>query len=158
MFYCLPKVEYVVLSDGNRISWQHCFFLLKTIPTLGVNTIAMHIPTDVLKGFLICIPKIYLQQEVIDVAGEEALELGLLFGTENLTPQEEETDVLCFAHLMLQEFAGAVFIAKQDKVHEANHIHFYSTYYSMLLKETNTYCLRNYAVLSTDCLDISHFP
>ena len=59
---------------------------------------------------------IYFQEEVIRVAGEEALELGLLFGTENLTPQEEETDVLCFAHLMLQEFTAGIFIGEQDKV------------------------------------------
>ena len=58
----------------------------------------------------------YLQEEVVRVAGEKALELGLLFGTENLTPQEEETDVFCFAHLMLQEFVAAIFIAGQDKV------------------------------------------
>ena len=57
------------------------------------------------------------QEEVIRVAGEESLELGLLFGTENLTPQEEETDVLCFAHLLIQEFVGAYFLSKFDKVH-----------------------------------------
>ena len=50
------------------------------------------------------------------MAGAEALELGLLFGTENLTPQEEETDVLCFLHLMLQEFAAAIFLSDQDIV------------------------------------------
>ena len=53
---------------------------------------------------------------MIRVAGEEALELGLLFGTENLTQQEEETDVLCFLHLMLQEFAAAIFLSEQDIV------------------------------------------
>ena len=53
---------------------------------------------------------------MIRVAGEDALELGLLFGTENLTPQEEETDVFCFQHLMLQEFVAAHFISLQDKV------------------------------------------
>ena len=56
------------------------------------------------------------QEEVIRLAGEEALELGLLFGTENLSPQEEETDVLCFLHLLLQEFAATKFIAEADKV------------------------------------------
>ena len=56
------------------------------------------------------------QEEVIRVAGEEALELGLLFGTENLTPQEEETDVLCFAHLLIQEFVAGYFVSKFDKV------------------------------------------
>ena len=59
---------------------------------------------------------IYFQEEVVRVAGEEVLELGLLFGTENLTPQEEETDVLSFAHLMLQEFTAGIFIGEQDKV------------------------------------------
>ena len=53
---------------------------------------------------------------MIRVAGEEALELRLLFGTENLTPQEEETDVLCFLHLLLHEFAATKFIAEADKV------------------------------------------
>ena len=56
------------------------------------------------------------QEEVIRLAGEEALELGLLFGTENLSPQEEETDVFTFQHLMLQEFVAAHFISQQDKV------------------------------------------
>ena len=59
---------------------------------------------------------IRFQEEVIRAAGEEAPELGLLFGTENLTPQEEETDVLCFAHPMLQEFVAAKFVTQQDKV------------------------------------------
>ena len=56
------------------------------------------------------------QEEVIRLAGEEALELGLLFGTENLSPQEEETDVFTFQHLMLQEFVASHFISQQDKV------------------------------------------
>ena len=60
------------------------------------------------------------QEEVISVAGEEALELGLLFGTENLTPQEEEMDVFCFQHLMLQEFVAAHFISQQDKVGQSS--------------------------------------
>ena len=55
---------------------------------------------------------------MIRVAGEEALELGLLFGTENLNPQEEETDVLCFAHLLIQEFVGGYFLSKFDKVYK----------------------------------------
>ena len=53
---------------------------------------------------------------MIRVAGKEALELGLLFGTENLTPQEEETDVLCFLHLLQQEFAAAIFLTEQPIV------------------------------------------
>ena len=44
----------------------------------------------------------------------KALELGLLFGTE--IPQGEEMDVLCFQHLLLQEFAAGVFISRQDFV------------------------------------------
>ena len=56
------------------------------------------------------------QEEVVAVAGEKALELGLLFGTENITPSEEETDDLCFTHLMLQEFAAAKFICVQSQV------------------------------------------
>ena len=54
------------------------------------------------------------QEEVIRVAGEEALELGLLFGTESM--EEDEADALCFAHLMLQEFAGGLYISEQDIV------------------------------------------
>ena len=50
------------------------------------------------------------------VAGEEALELGLLFGTEDLSPQEEEIDVLCFQHLLLEEFVAGHFISQQDMV------------------------------------------
>ena len=48
------------------------------------------------------------------MAGEKALDLGLLFGTE--IPQGEELDVLCFQHLMLQEFAAGVFVSIQDRV------------------------------------------
>ena len=58
----------------------------------------------------------HFQEEVIRVAGGEALELGLLFGTENMTHQEEKTDVLCFAHLMLQEFVAGSFISEQDEI------------------------------------------
>ena len=32
--------------------------------------------------------------------------------------QEEETDEVCFQHVMLQEFTAAVFIARLDKVGE----------------------------------------
>ena len=53
---------------------------------------------------------------MIRVAGKEALELGLLFGTEDLTSQEEETDVLCFLHLLLQEFAAAIFLTEHPIV------------------------------------------
>ena len=50
------------------------------------------------------------------MAGEEALELGLLFGTENPIPQEEESDSLCFLHLLLQEFAAAKYLSEKDIV------------------------------------------
>ena len=50
----------------------------------------------------------------MDRAGPQALELGLLFSTE--IPQEEEVDALCFQHIMLQEFAAAVFISVKDIV------------------------------------------
>ena len=49
-------------------------------------------------------------------ATQEALKLGLLFRNE--IPQGEELDVLCFQHLLLQEFAAAVFISRQDIVSE----------------------------------------
>ena len=48
------------------------------------------------------------------MVGEEALELGLLFGIE--IPQGEELDALCFLHHMIQEFAAGVFISKQERV------------------------------------------
>ena len=47
-------------------------------------------------------------------ATQEALKLGLLFGNE--IPRGEELDVLCFQHLLLQEFAAAVFISRKDIV------------------------------------------
>ena len=50
------------------------------------------------------------------MAGKEALELGLLMGTENMTPQEEEQDVFSFPHLLLQEYTAAIFIAQLDQV------------------------------------------
>ena len=56
------------------------------------------------------------QEEVTRVAGAEALELGLLFGTENLTSQEEEEDVLCFSHLLLQEFMAGKFVSELKRV------------------------------------------
>ena len=42
------------------------------------------------------------------------MELGLLFGTERM--EEDERDVLCFAHLMLQEFAAGFYLSEQDIV------------------------------------------
>ena len=64
--------------------------------------------------FIFCILYFYLQEEIEEMVGEEALELGLLFGIE--IPQEEEMDALCFLHHMLQEFAAGVFISRQEKV------------------------------------------
>ena len=58
----------------------------------------------------------FFQQEVLDAAGKEALELGLLFGNESLPTKEEEADWYCFLHLMFQEFAAAKFISTADKV------------------------------------------
>ena len=60
------------------------------------------------------------QEEVIRVAGEEALNSGCYLGTENLTPQEEETEVLCFAYLLIQEFVAGNFVSKFDKVRLAH--------------------------------------
>ena len=57
------------------------------------------------------------QEEVVRLVGEEILELGLLFGAENLSPREEEMDVLCFPHLLIQEFVAGYFLSKCDKVH-----------------------------------------
>ena len=58
----------------------------------------------------------YFQEEVLRVAGEEALELGLLMGTENMTPQQEETEVFSFPHLMLQEFLASLYLSQLPKV------------------------------------------
>ena len=33
-----------------------------------------------------------------------------------MSPPEEETDVFCFAHLLLQEFAAGKYIAEAEKV------------------------------------------
>ena len=55
-----------------------------------------------------------IQEEVQEIVGEKALELGLLFGIE--IPQREEMDALCFLHLMLQESAAGVFVSRQDRV------------------------------------------
>ena len=60
------------------------------------------------------VENILFQNEVVERAGPEALELGLLFGTE--IPQEEEMDALCFQHLVLQEFAVAGWLSRQDIV------------------------------------------
>ena len=59
---------------------------------------------------------LYFQEEVVREAGEEALELGLLIGAEDPNPQEEETEMLCFPHLLFQEFAAANYIAELAKV------------------------------------------
>ena len=56
-----------------------------------------------------------IQEEVQEIVGVKALELGLLFGIE--IPQREEMDALCFLHLMLQEFAAGVFVSRQDRVY-----------------------------------------
>ena len=52
---------------------------------------------------------------MLRVAGE-ALELGLLMGTENMMPQEEETEVFSFPHLMLQEFLASLYLSQLPKV------------------------------------------
>ena len=63
------------------------------------------------------------------VAGEEALGLGLLMGTENMTPKEEETEVFSFPHLMLQEFLASLYLSQLPKVQNL-------TYYQNLEKHT----------------------
>ena len=60
--------------------------------------------------------KIYFQEEILREAGKEALELGLLMGTENMTPQEEETEVFSFPHLMLQQFLASLYLSQLSKV------------------------------------------
>ena len=65
--------------------------------------------------------KSFFQEEVLHVAGEEALELGLLVGTENMTPQEEETEVFSFPHLMLQEFLASLYLSQLSKVQNLAH-------------------------------------
>ena len=68
-----------------------------------------------------CIPwyLLYFQEEVFCEAGGEALELGLLIGAEDPNPQEEETEMFCFPHLLFQEFVAANYIAELAKVHNS---------------------------------------
>ena len=61
----------------------------------------------------------------MEKVGEGAVELGLLFGNEGLSTQEEETDVCYFLHLMLQEFAAAKFISVADRVRVFNVLFFF---------------------------------
>ena len=59
------------------------------------------------------------QEEVIRETGTEALQLGLLIGTEDPNPKEEETEMLCFPHSLFQEFVAAHYIAALTKVHKS---------------------------------------
>ena len=63
-----------------------------------------------------------LQEEVISTAGQEAVELGLLFGTESNTLHEEEPDVLSFGHKSLQEFVGGKYVAEMSQVPDSNFV------------------------------------
>ena len=54
----------------------------------------------------------FIQREVIEAAGEEALALGLLFGIEDPEPHEEETTIYFFLHLIFQEFSAGKYISK----------------------------------------------
>ena len=59
---------------------------------------------------------IIFQEEVVrEEAGEEALDLGLLIGAEDPDPQEEETEMLCFPHLLFQEFVAANYVSVLTK-------------------------------------------
>lgn len=62
--------------------------------------------------FCIC----FYQEGVVSVAGQEALQLGILFGTENPSAQDEYEDVFSFGHKSLQEFAAGGHVAKMNKV------------------------------------------
>ncbi len=57
-----------------------------------------------------------MQKEVIKVAGLDALELGLLFGTESQVVQEEQPDVVSFGHKSFQEFIAGKYLAQLNKV------------------------------------------
>ena len=59
----------------------------------------------------------YFQEEILREASAEALQMGLLIGTEDPNPQEEEAEMLCFPHSLLQEFVTAHYIATLTKVH-----------------------------------------
>ena len=59
---------------------------------------------------------LYFQEEVVREAGEEALDLGMLIGAEDPNPQEEETEMLCFPHLLFQEFVAANYVSVLTKV------------------------------------------
>ena len=77
---------------------------------------------------------ISLQEEVIREVGAEALQLGLLIGTEDPNPQEEETEMLCFPHSLFQEFVAAHYIAEVHKV-----LNLFDTAHAKMLKSLNSH-------------------
>ena len=60
--------------------------------------------------------KYYLQNEIINIVGPKAFELGLLMGTESDPLEEKQTQVYCFHHLLIQQFMAAKYVASLDKV------------------------------------------
>lgn len=58
------------------------------------------------------------QEEVIQVAGEEALDIGILSG---IVLEAEEVDGLMFPHLQFQEFVAAKYVAERPQVGSISH-------------------------------------
>lgn len=52
---------------------------------------------------------------MLGIAGQEALDLGLLFSTEETTLEETQPKLLTFGHKSLQEYAGGHYVAPLSK-------------------------------------------
>ena len=57
-----------------------------------------------------------MQDEVLEIAGTDALDLGLLVGVEDFSDAQEEVELFVFKHRMFQEFASAKYITDLPKV------------------------------------------
>ncbi len=57
-----------------------------------------------------------LQSEILEKAGPNALNLGLLMGTEDDPREEEQKEVLSFHHLLIMEFLAGKYISTLSEV------------------------------------------
>ena len=58
----------------------------------------------------------FLQEEILEIVGDEGLKLGLLIRTQSSSTQEVETELFCFHYLLLQEFVAGKYVATLPKV------------------------------------------
>ncbi len=58
----------------------------------------------------------YIQSEILEKVGPDALKLGLLMGTEDDPREEEQQEVLSFHHLLIMEFVAGKYLSTLTEV------------------------------------------